>query len=41
MPTNEQYQANGTWVTYTCTNGNCPNYVRSGNRWQSKQFESK
>lgn len=37
----EKYEPKGTWVTYICRNDNCPNYKRSGYRFQEKKFESK
>lgn len=35
----EQYQPKGTWVTYVCRNGRCPN-IKSGHPLKEKVFES-
>lgn len=36
----EDYQPQGTWVTYVCRNGSCPS-VRRGFPWKERIFESK
>lgn len=36
----EDYQPQGTYVTYVCRNGTCPS-VKRGYPWKEKVFESK
>lgn len=36
----EDFQPQGTWVTYICQNGSCASHKR-GYPWKEKVFESK